>query len=118
MPLVDLVTRPAQGATLDCNSYPDAMEVRPVDPRDTERSEDSPVYRVYFWERMSAPGIPDERMGYKSDEYELLDATDVREVLDWAEKHAGPNRTFTVYVRLDRCEIKLFGRGPTQHQEA
>ena len=88
--------------------------MRRVDPRDTERDEYNPAYRVYFWERSSHAGIPDELAGYRSDEYELLGADDVREVLTWAEKNAGPDRTFTVYAILDRCEIRLLGRDPTR----
>jgi hypothetical protein len=90
------------------------MEIRPVDPRDTEREEHMPVYRVYFWERQVHPGVPAEQTGYRADEYEIADAADVREVLEWAETNAGSNRTFTVYAMLDRCEIRLFGRDPTR----
>jgi hypothetical protein len=93
------------------------MDVHPVDPRDTERAEYTPVYRVYFWERASYPGVPPELTGYRSDEYEIVGAADVREVLEWADENAGPNRTFTVYAMLDRCEIRLFGQDPTRPSE-
>ena len=94
------------------------MKVRPVDPRDTEREDYDPTYRVYFWEHLSYPVVPPQHTGYKSEEYELLQAANVREVLAWGEDNAGPNRTFTVYAVLDRCEIRLFGQDPTRGSES
>lgn len=94
------------------------MDVRPIDLRDTEMEEYMPVYRVYFWERPSYPGVPAELTGYKVDEYEIAGAADVREVLAWAEDNAGPNRTFTVYAMFDLCEIRLFGRDPTRASDS
>lgn len=90
------------------------MEARPVDPRDVERDVDDPVYRVCFWERGSFPGVPAELAGYRSEEYELAGANDVREVLRWADENAGPNRSITVYVVLDGCAIRLCGDDPTR----
>ena len=90
------------------------MEVRSVDPGDSEREEYKPVYRVYFWERPAYPDVPPELTGYRSYEYEIVGAADVREVLEWADQNAGADRTFTVYAMLDRCEIRLFGRDPTR----
>lgn len=92
--------------------------MNPVDPRDTDREDYNPVYRVYFWERGSDPDIPDELMGSSSYSYELSRAADVREVLAWAEENAGPNRTFTVYAMLDRCEIRLLGKDPTRASDS
>jgi hypothetical protein len=40
------------------------MEARPIDSWDTKWEVDSPVYRVYFWERQKDGG-------YWSDEFEL-----------------------------------------------
>lgn len=99
-------------------NYAGNVDVRPVDPRDTERAEYDPVYRIYFWERLSYPGIPAELTGYKCSEYELVGAADVREVLSWAEENAGPDQTFTVYAMLDRREIRLFGRDPTRSSDS
>jgi hypothetical protein len=93
------------------------MKVRPVDPRETEREEYDPTYRVYFWEHLSFSAVPSEHTGYKSEEYELLQVADVREVLAWAEDNAGPDRTFTIYAVLDRSEIRLFGQDPTRGSE-
>jgi hypothetical protein len=59
----------------------------------------SPSYRVYFW-RQLAHG------GYESDEFELRDAVDVREVLGWAEEKA-EGRTFTLYVLVEIPERGL-----------
>jgi hypothetical protein len=94
------------------------MKVRSVDPRDTEREEFIPVYRVYFWERLFLLGVPPEQAGYKSEEYEIVSAADVREVLVWAEENAGSNRTFTVYAMLDQCEIRLLGHDPTRPSQS
>ena len=90
------------------------MEARPVDPRDAGRAEDHPTYRVYFWERLSYVGVPQEQSGYRSESYDISGVVDVREVLTWAEENAGPNRTFAIYAILDRCEIRLLGQNPTQ----
>ena len=75
------------------------MIIEGVDPRDIEWEVDQPVYRVYFWHQPPAPpGIPQQHMGYHCDEYRLRDATDVHEVLAWAERTAPPEQTFTLYV--------------------
>jgi hypothetical protein len=68
------------------------MEVRRVDPRDTEWEEDYPTYRVYFF---TDPGPG--RHGWTSDEFELQQAPDVGSVVEWAEKEAG-GRTYIVYA--------------------
>jgi hypothetical protein len=54
------------------------MDVKGVDPRFVE-SEPRAVYHVCFW----SDG------GRRSDEYELTNARDVREVLAWADANAG-----------------------------
>jgi hypothetical protein len=54
------------------------MDVKGVDPRFVEW-EPPAVYHVYFWS--------DGRR--RSDEYELTNARDVREVLAWADENAG-----------------------------
>jgi hypothetical protein len=85
------------------------MDCRPVDPRDTRWELSSPVYRVYFWLRLP-------QGGYASDEFELRGASDVREVLSWAEQRA-EDRTFTVYALVDapgeRGLVQLAGVDPT-----
>jgi hypothetical protein len=68
------------------------VQVRGVDPRDTQWEVSSPSYRVYFWERQ-------ESGGYWSDEFELDGAIGVEEVLPWAEERA-EGRTFVVYAAL------------------
>jgi hypothetical protein len=62
------------------------MEIRPVDPRDASWEEEQPTYRVYFWEADGA-----------SSEHELVGATDVTEVLGWADENRG-TRTYTAYL--------------------
>jgi hypothetical protein len=61
------------------------MEIQPVDPRTARWEDNDPVYRVYFWDKAA------------SYEFELTGASDVGEVLDWAEANRG-DRTYTVYV--------------------
>jgi hypothetical protein len=68
------------------------MQVRPIDPRDTEWEEDFPTYRVYFFTDRR-PGVD----GWTSDEFEIRQAPDVRAVLDWAETNAA-GRTYIVYA--------------------
>jgi len=71
----------------------------PIDPRDTAWEIDQPIYRVYFWSRQPAPpGIAAAQMGYVADEYRIRDATDVIEVLDWAQRTARTDQTFCLYV--------------------
>ena len=55
-----------------------------------------------------------------SDEYHLVAASDVTEVLDWAEANAG-DRTYVVYVFADfgprgeeRSLFRLLGRDPNE----
>ena len=59
------------------------MEVRSVDPRDTEWGDDFPAYRVYFFTD-PAPGLH----GLKSDEFEIRQAPDVGSVIEWAANEA------------------------------
>ena len=84
------------------------MDARLVDPRDIEWEVLSPAYRVYFWRRR--PG------GYESEEFQLDGATDVAEVLGWAEQRAEA-RTFTVYAVVDALGelglVQLAGVDPT-----
>jgi hypothetical protein len=62
------------------------VEIQRVDPRTARRELYEPVYRVYFW------GV-----AMASYEYELTGASDVGEVLRWAEENRG-DRTYAVYV--------------------
>jgi hypothetical protein len=90
------------------------MDVRPVDPRDTDSEVSFPVYRVYFWDQPPAPpDVPPEMVGYRSDEYELGGVRDVHEVLQWAEENA-KGRTFTLHIVYDQTLIRLAGADPTQ----
>ena len=68
------------------------MEVRRVDPRDAEWEEDVPAYRVYFFTD-PGPGLH----GWASDEFEIVKASDVRSVIEWAENEAA-GRTYIVYA--------------------
>jgi hypothetical protein len=84
------------------------LDARPVDPRDIRWEVSSPTYRVYFWRRVGG--------GYRSEEFQLSGASDVRDVLSWAEERA-EGSTFTVYALLEiRGElglVQLAGVDPT-----
>jgi hypothetical protein len=91
------------------------MQAGPVDPRDARTEEAHPEYRVTFWERLWAPAdIPLSRVGCRSDDWSLVGATSVFEVLAWADAHCGPHRAYTVSVfTLERSLIRLAGTDPT-----
>ena len=69
------------------------MNVRPVDPRDIEREEKA-VYRVYFWSAGRT----------RSDEFELTDAADIHEVLDWIDANAD-GREVEALVVVDGSDV-------------
>ena len=70
------------------------MEVRPIDPRAEQGFWGTdPVhdYRVTFWRRGA------------SSEFEVRGATDVHEVLEWAEREALVREsTYTLFANVDR----------------
>jgi hypothetical protein len=95
------------------------MQIRPVDPRDTNWTIDSPVYRVYFWKRGTAPaGHPPDRVGHIAFEYELSECHNVREALAWADENAGSERSYTLYAAVAKGDsrglVRLFGVDPTK----
>jgi hypothetical protein len=90
------------------------MESRPVDPRDERWQVLSPTYRVYFWEALSPPPA------MASDEYELVDATDVHEVLAWAEQRVLAHQSYEVFVVVDHPDrglVRLAGLCPANPDE-
>ena len=95
------------------------MIIEHVDPRDVSWEDDRPTYRVYFWHQPpAAPEVPQERMGYHCDEYRLLDAADVHEVITWATGRARSDQTYTLYVEhrdsADRLGLVILaGSEPT-----
>jgi hypothetical protein len=83
------------------------MQVMGVDPRDVRSEVDQPDYRMYFFESNG-----------RSDEYHLIGAQDVAEVLGWATENAN-DRRYVVYVLTDFGSgseqpvlIRLLGRDP------
>jgi len=90
------------------------MEVRRVDPRDTEWERDFPTYRVYFF---TDPGSG--RHSWTSDEFELQQAPDVRAVIEWAEKEA-EGRTYIIYALVSEPHptssglLTLLGHDPNR----
>jgi hypothetical protein len=86
------------------------VQVKPVDPRDTQWEIYQPRYRVYFWAQQ-APG----RM-WSSEEWELADA-DVESALAWARADEA-GRQFVLYaVGQDSTGpglIRLLGDDPSR----
>jgi hypothetical protein len=85
------------------------LDARLVDPRDIRWEVSSPTYRVYFWRRVGGD--------YHSEEFQLSGASDVREVLAWAERRA-KGRTFTAYALVENALgepglVQLAGVDPT-----
>lgn len=94
------------------------MQIRPVDPRDISWQISRPTYRVFFWSARSTPAPSDpELMSYDAEEFEVVGASDVREVLAWAEGKAGERRTYTLYVVVEHGDgwgaVQLAGIDPT-----
>lgn len=78
-----------------------------IDPRDANWLDNSPAYRVYFFDSVGA-----------ADEWRLSCAGSVSEVIAWANDTAG-GRLFVMYVEC-RTEqgigiIRLKGRDPNEH---
>ena len=97
------------------------MDVRPVDPRDSGWEIGSPSYRVYFWEQRPARGDVSQHLaGYGSTEFEVSGATEVGEVLAWAEATAPSGASYTVYALVElgseRGLVRLAGVDPTAAQ--
>jgi hypothetical protein len=78
------------------------MDTRPVDPRFIEH-EPPAIYHVYFWS--------DRRR--RSDEHELTGASDVYEVLRWADANA-EGREIEVVVVIGTQATYLVG--PLDHR--
>ena len=80
-----------------------------MDPRDMRWEVDSPAYRVYLWRPHGN--------GWESQEFELRNARDAREALDWADREAGSDRIFTLYALVElggeRGLVRLAGVDPT-----
>ncbi len=94
------------------------MRTEGVDPRDVTWEDDRPIYRVYFWGRGTAPAhVPPDLVGYYCNENRMLGASDVHEVIAWANQTAKPNETYTLYVEHQHAGetglIQLAGTDPT-----
>src|SRR5664279_4150668 len=94
------------------------MIAEAVDPRFVSWEVEQPSYRVYIWHRPPGPPeVPKAQVGHRCDEYRLRDATDIREVLDWAHRTARPEQTFSIYVEHRDSDglglIQLAGTNPS-----
>jgi hypothetical protein len=68
------------------------MEAQPVDPIDTTWEIRDPGYRVYFWAFLRG-----EDSSPTSFEWRITGATDVHEVIAWAERERG-DRTYELFL--------------------
>ena len=96
------------------------MDIRPVDPRDTDWEMTCTSFRVYFWKAQPSPPIaPEHRGGHDSTEFEIS-GVEVGEVLEWAEATAPRGSTYTVYAVVEqggeRGLVRLAGVDPTTAQ--
>lgn len=76
-----------------------AIETVHAEPRD---SDDSPCYRVNFWEQ-PRPGY-----GWNLDAFVLVEVQDVSEALRWVEEHAN-GRPFELFAEMDSEPEKPLG---------
>jgi hypothetical protein len=95
------------------------MNIRAVDPtRDRRWFAPPSGYRVRFFTLLSSrtPSSPEVGVPVETEEFELTDAKDVTEALDWANSDAA-GRTYTLAAVHDRGTdqglIHLFGVDPT-----
>ena len=97
------------------------MQASPVDPADTTWECSDPTYRVYFWSSPTGGGT-----AHTSYEWRITEATNVHEVIAWAESERGV-RTYELFVEhSDKMEsrtegwtdapglIRLAGSNPTE----
>ena len=75
-----------------------AIETVHAEPHD---SDDSPCYRVNFWEQ-PRPGY-----GWNLDAFVLVEVQDVSEALRWVEKHA-KGRPYELFVEMGSEPEKPF----------
>jgi hypothetical protein len=82
------------------------------------------LYRVGFWVRQTPPAgtdISPEDMGWSVELHDLR-AEDVHEVIAWADDKVGPDRIYTLYIRLEDGHapgkdllVQIAGADPTRN---
>lgn len=94
-----------------------AVDVHLVDPRDTKSEVRTPAYRVYFWEQQPAVDAVVAVPAWSSEEFRLIDAMNVHEVLSWATGAVGRGRQFELFVETTDAAgtglLRLAGSEPT-----
>jgi len=70
------------------------MQIRSIDPRDTQWEVDAEAYRVHFWDR---PTDPEQML--TCEETRVSGVDDVSQVLEWATSYAG-DRDVVVYLEV------------------
>jgi hypothetical protein len=96
------------------------MDARLVDPRADAHWETPPThnYRVVFWRQRRAPAdMPQEHIMWEASDYDVLDAQDIHEVIEWAESEARRrNCVYTIHAKVGkegRGLVWLAGITPT-----
>lgn len=74
---------------------------------------------MYSWHRQDPPeGIPAAHMGWECREQRLTDATDVHEVIAWAEEQLPAGDRYVLYVEQSNAGspglVRLAGLDPTE----
>jgi hypothetical protein len=80
-------------------------------------------YYVTFWTQptTASGGVDQAQIGWHEDMHEITNATDVVEVVEWAEQEARKRRAlYTIFLRMDRGDagvglVWLAGLDPTVH---
>lgn len=100
-----------------------ALQAHGVDPRTATWEVDEPVFWVVFFRPdPETVDLPAESASYSSDEWELTGG-DVAEALAWAAEHAGPERTWMLYVVVAKSPsepiglIRLAGTDPNARDQ-
>ena len=81
------------------------MEIKPIDPRTDPRWETPPThdYRVIFWNQSVGPkDVPQELVMWAAYETDVLGASDVHEVIEWADEEALRRKSmYTLFAKVD-----------------
>src|SRR5262245_40075218 len=98
------------------------MAITPFEPTELHPTETwTHLFRVGFWWQQSRP--PENAHKELSWGVEVwdLEAEDVHEVIAWADAQAGPDRIYTLYIRLEDGEapgedllVRIAGADPTK----
>ena len=96
------------------------VKIEGIDPRSATYESDAPAYWVIFWSQPPRPpDVPaDVLIGYHSDEFRISGATDVFDVVRWADSDTD-GRDYTLYCEVIENDgavtiARLAGNDPTR----